>query len=72
MDSCLVNSDCVEIMLPQKECMYRVMNVSKDPHFMHMAEVEREESGGLSFAPALLFQFVQYTAPSSWGKLSVF
>lgn len=52
--------------------MYRVVNVSKDPHFMHMAEVEREESGGLSFAPALLFQFVQYTAPSSWGKLGVF
>lgn len=51
----LLNSDCSEMMLPQKECIYRVMNVAKDPHFMHMAEVEREESGGMSFAPALVF-----------------
>lgn len=46
------------MMLPQKESVCQVVNVAKDPHFMHMAEVERDESGGLSFAPALHFQFV--------------
>lgn len=54
----LLNNDCIEMMLPQKECVCRVVNVAKDPNFMHMAEVEREESGGLGFAPALLFQSV--------------
>lgn len=50
------------MMLPQKEGICRVMH-AKDPHLMRMAEVEREESGGLSSSPALLFQYVPVHCP---------
>jgi len=53
----LLNNGDTEIVLSQQEWICRVMNLelkTQHPHCMHLAEVERDEPGGLSFTAALL------------------